>query len=196
MKNEPLLRLREIPARVSLELIVQYISVQLKSNKMNEAGLMDQYHQKDDYKYRGHDYQRHQDGQHREDRQHRQICGDGRLTNEDHNNIDIDLNNKEQAEYNFFAFIAENTNRFGNNPSRWGRKPPRADEPLPRVGDLALSLNMNKRSRRDVGCAMGGVITECAVYASDKKEYFKLHPERVPKQRRMQNWKWNWWRSR
>ena len=61
MKNEPLLCLREIPARISLELIVQYTSVHLKLNKKNEERLKVRYERKDDYKYRGHDDRRHQD---------------------------------------------------------------------------------------------------------------------------------------
>ena len=28
--------------------------------------------------------------------------------------------------------------------------------------------------------------TKCAVYAADKKEYFKLHPERAPKEKRIE----------
>ena len=31
--------------------------------------------------------------------------------------------------------------------------------------------------------------TKCAVYAADKKEYFKLHPERDLKENRIRNWK-------
>ena len=61
MKNEPLFWLREIPARMSLESILQYISVELKLNKKKEAGLKDRYDRKDDYKYRGHDGRQHQD---------------------------------------------------------------------------------------------------------------------------------------
>ena len=140
MKNEPLLRLRKIPARMSLESIVQYISVELKLNKKNEAGLKDRYDRKNDYKYRGHDDRRHHDPQHREDPQHRQIRGDGELTNEENNDIDMDVNNNEKAEYHFFAFIAVNTKSFGNNPSKWGRTPPCAGKPPRRVADPTLSL--------------------------------------------------------
>ena len=67
VKNEPLLRLREIPARMSRDLTVQYISVELKLSKKNEAGLKDRCDQKDDCKYKGHDDRQHQDRQHRED---------------------------------------------------------------------------------------------------------------------------------
>ena len=55
MRNKPLVRPREIPARMSLESIVQYISVGLMLNKKNGAGLKDRYHQNDDHKYRGQD---------------------------------------------------------------------------------------------------------------------------------------------
>ena len=195
MKNEPLLRLREIPAHMSLVSIVQYISVELKLNKKNEAGLKDRYDRKDDYKYRGHDDQRHQDGQHREDRQHRQIFGDGELTNEDHNDIDIDINNDQQAEYNVFAFIAENTKSFGNNRSKLGRKPPREGKLPRRVGDLALSSNEYMKKYKGCwvchgkGNAHQHDHAKRAVYAVNKKEYFKLHPERVPREKRMQNLK-------
>ena len=135
MKNETLLCLRETPARMSLESIVQYIYVELNWNKKNEAGLKDRYDRKDNYKYRGLDDRRHQDPQHREDRLHRRIPRDGESTNEDINNIDNDLNNHEQAEYHFFAFAAENTKTFGNNHSKWGRTAPRAGKPPRRVGN-------------------------------------------------------------
>ena len=39
MNNEPLLRLQEISARMSLELIVQYISAEVKLKKKDEAGI-------------------------------------------------------------------------------------------------------------------------------------------------------------
>ena len=195
MKNEPLLRLRGIPARMSPESIVQYISVELKLNKKNEVGLKDRYSQKGDYNYRGHDDGCHQHRKHREDRQHRQIRGDAELTNEDNNDIDIDVNNNEQAEYHFFAFVAENTKTFGNNHWKWGRTPPRAGKPPRRVGDPPLSLNeyMKKYKGCWVCYAKGNAHqhhhSKCAVYAADKKEYSKLHAVSVSKEKRIQNWK-------
>ena len=51
IKNEPLLRLQEIPTHMSLESVVQYIFVELKGNKKNKAGLKDPYERKEDYNY-------------------------------------------------------------------------------------------------------------------------------------------------
>ena len=115
MKNEHLLSLREIPARMSLESIVQYISVELKLNKNNEAGLKDQYDRIDDYNYRGHDDRQ------RQYRQHGEIDGDGALMNEDTKDIDMDVTNNEQTEYHFFAFVAENTKTFGQQSFEVGK---------------------------------------------------------------------------
>ena len=55
MKNKPLVRLREMPARISLTSIVQYISVELKFKKKRGAGANDRSDRKDDYKHIGHD---------------------------------------------------------------------------------------------------------------------------------------------
>ena len=169
--------------------MVQYISVGLKLNKKNEAGLKDQYDWKDNYKYRGHHDRRHPD------RRRRELRGDKEATNGANNNIDINVNNNEQGEYDFFAFIAGNTKSFGNNHSNRGRTPPRAGKLLRRVDNLPLSLN--EYMQKNKGCwvcygkgnAHQHDHTKCAVYAADKMEYLKLHPERVPKEKRMQNGK-------
>ena len=96
---------------MSLESMVQYISVELKLKKNNEVGVKHRYNRKDDYRNRGHCDQRHQD------RQHQEINGDGDETNKENNDININVNYSEPAEYHFFACVAENTKSFGNNRS-------------------------------------------------------------------------------
>ena len=158
---------------MSLASIVQYISVESKLNKKNEAGLNNRYDRKDDYKYRGHDDRRHQDRQHSEDREHRQIHHDGELTNEDNNDIDMDVNDNEQAEHHFLAFVTEHTKSFGNNRSKRGRTPPPAGKAPRRVGDPPFSLNeyMRKYERCWVCYGKGNSHqhdhTKCAVYEAD-----------------------------
>ena len=189
LKNEPLLRLREIPARIRPESIMQYILVELKLNKKNEAGLKDGYDQKDDYQNTGHADRRHQE------RQHQEMCGDIDLTNEDNNDVDIHVKTNDQAEYHFFAFVAENTKSFPNNRSKWGRTPLGAGKPRRRVGDPLLGLREYMKKYNGCWMCYGKGNSQqhdhknCAVYAADKKEYFKLHPERFLKEKWIQNWK-------
>ena len=51
MKKEPLLRLQEKPSRMSLQQILQYISVEFKLKKTNEAGLKERCDWRHNYKY-------------------------------------------------------------------------------------------------------------------------------------------------
>ena len=107
----------------------------------------------------------------------------------------MEVNNNEQAEYHFFFFAAENAKSFGNNRSKWGSTPPRAGKPPRRVGYPPLSvIEYMKRYKECWLCYGKGNShqqdhNKCAVYVADKKEYFKLHPERVPKEERIQNCK-------
>ena len=96
----------------------------------------------------------------------------------------------------FDLLLCSAPSRLGlpDNGSKWGRTPPRAGKPPGRVSDPPLSLNeyMKKYKGCWVCYGMGNSHqhdhTKCAVYAADKKKYFKLHPERVPKEKRIQNW--------
>ena len=61
---------------------------------------------------------------------------------------------------------------------------------------IRLSPSRNTRGNMtDAGSVMGRIFTHkhdhktCKIYAEDKKAYFQAHPEKVPKEKRMNAWK-------
>ena len=94
-RGEPL-RMQVIIARMSLDEIVKYITVELKLNAKNEAYVQDR------QGHRGH----------REDRHHREVKGDTVGTAEEGGGSDQDLwtatTQEDHEEANFFAFSANN----------------------------------------------------------------------------------------
>ena len=117
-RGEPL-RMQVIFARMSLDKIVKYITVELKLNAKNEAHVQDRQGQG----HRGH----------REDRHHREVKGDTVGTAEEGSGSGQDLwtattpENLEEA--HFFAFVAHNTNENGQDRSMWNRLDPRTKKP-------------------------------------------------------------------
>ena len=114
-RGEPL-RMQVIFARMSLDEIVKYITVQLKLNAKNEAHVQDRQGQG----HRGH----------REDRQHREIKGDTIGSAEEGSGSGQDLwtvtTREDHAEAHFFAFVAHNMKEHGQDRSRWNRLDPRS----------------------------------------------------------------------
>ena len=106
-RGEPL-RMQVIPARMSLDEIVKYITVELKLNAKNEAHMQDR---------QGHGHRGH-----REDRQHREIKGDTVRTAEEGSGSGQDLwtatNRENHEEAHFFAFVAHNMKEHGQDRSR------------------------------------------------------------------------------
>ena len=106
------LRMQVIFARMSLEEIVKYITVELKLNAKNEAHVQDR-----------------QGQGHREDRHQREVKGDTVGTAEEGSGSGQDLwtvtspENHEEA--HFFAFVAHNMKENGQDRSRWNRLDPR-----------------------------------------------------------------------
>ena len=113
-RGEPL-RMQFIFARMSLDEIVKYITVELKLNAKNEAHVQDR---------QGHGHRGH-----REDRQHREVQGDTVGTAEDRSGSGQDLwtatTREDHEEAHFFAFIAHNMKEHGQDRSRWNRLEPR-----------------------------------------------------------------------
>ena len=104
-RGEPL-RMQVIFARMSLEEIVKYITVELKLNAKNEAHVQD----------------RHGHGQrgHREDRHHREIQEDTANSAEDGSGFGQDhWSREDHEEAHFFAFVAHNVRNHGQDRSRW-----------------------------------------------------------------------------
>ena len=125
-RGEPL-RMQVLFARMSLDEIVKYITVELKLNAKNQAHLQD----------------RHGHGQrgHREDRHHREIqedtanfAEDGSGSGQDH------WSREDQEEAHFFAFVAHNARDNGQDRSRWNRVGPKKGKEPRRIGNPPLSF--------------------------------------------------------
>ena len=175
-------------ARMSLDEIVKYITVELKLNAKNEAHVQDRQGQG----HRGH----------REDRQHREVKGDTVGTAEEGSGSGQDLwtatTREDHEEAHFFAFVAHNMNEHGQDRSRWNRLGPRVNqnrkEPR-RIGNPPLSFR-KYRSQHD-GCWVcygkgnnhAHDHRHCKVYEEDKKTYFAAHPDEKPKEQRIADWK-------
>ena len=105
-RGEPL-RMQVIFARMSLEEIVKYITVELKLNAKNEAHVQD----RQGHVHRGH----------REDRQHREVQGDTVRTAEEASEIGQDLwtatTQEDHEEAQMFAFVAHNMKENGQDRS-------------------------------------------------------------------------------
>ena len=171
-RGEPL-RMQVIFARMSLDEIVKYITVELKLNAKNEAHVQD----------------RHGHGQrgHREDRHHREIQEDTANSAEDGSGSGQDhWSREDHGEAHFFAFMAHNVKNNGQDRSRWSRAGPRGKEPR-RIGNPPLSFR-EYRSQHD-GCWVcygkgnnhAHDHRQCKVYEADKKAYFAAHPEKKPR---------------
>ena len=140
--GEPL-RMQVIFARMSLDEIVKYITVELNLNAKNEAHMQDR---------QGHGHQGD-----REDRQHREVKEDTVGTAEEGRGSGQDLwsatTREDHEEAHFFAFVAHNVKEHGQDRSRWNRLDPRVNknrkEPG-RIGHLPLSFR-EYRSQHD-GC--------------------------------------------
>ena len=113
-RGEPL-RMQVIFARMSLDEIVKYITVELKLNAKNEAHVQDR---------QGHGHRGH-----REDRQHREVREDTVGTAEEGSGSSPNLwtatTREDQEEAHFFAFVAHNMEEHGQDRSGWNRLDPR-----------------------------------------------------------------------
>ena len=181
-RGEPL-RMQVILARMSLDEIVKYITVELKLNAKNEAHVQDRH---------GHGQRGHQ-----EDRHHREIQGDTANSAEDGSGSGQDhWSREDHEEAHFFAFMAHNVRNHGQDRSRWSQVGPRKNREGPRrIGNPPLSFR-EYRSQHD-GCWVcygkgnnhAHDHRQCRVYEADKKAYFAAHPEKKPKEQRISDWK-------
>ena len=181
-RGEPL-RMQVIFARMSLDEIVKYITVELKLNAKNVAHVQDRQGQ-------GHQG-------HREDRHHREVKGDMVGTVEEGNGSGQDLwtatTPEDHEEAHFFAFVAHNMKENGQDRSRWNRLDPRTKnrkEPR-RIRNPPLSFR-EYRSQHD-GCWVcygkgnnhAHDHRHCKVYEEDKKTYFAARPDKKPKEQQI-----------
>ena len=131
-RGEPL-RMQVIFARMSLDEIVKYITVELKLNAQKEIHVQDR---------QGHAHQGRQ-----EDCQHREVKGDTVGTAEEGSGSGQDLwtvtTQEDHEDAHCFALVAHNMKEHGQDRSRWNRLGPRVNqnrkEPR-RIGNPPLSL--------------------------------------------------------
>ena len=132
-------RRQVIFARMSLDEIVKYITVELKLNVKNEAHVQDR--------------QGHGQRGHREDRHHREIQEDTANSAEDGSGSGQDHwtgSREDHEEAHFFAFVAHNVKDHGQDRSRWNRVGPKKGKEPRRIRDPPLSFR-EYRSQHD-GC--------------------------------------------
>ena len=174
------LRMQVIFARMSLDEIVKYITVELKHNAKNEAHVQDR---------QGHGHRGHQ-----EDRQQREVQEDTVGTAEEGSGSGQDLwtatTQVDHEEAHFFAFVAYNIKENGQDRSRWNRLDPRTKnrkEPR-RIGNPPLLFREYRSQHTGCWVCYGKGNNHahdhrhCKVYEEDKKTYFAAHPDRKPKE--------------
>ena len=213
-RGEPL-RMQVIFARMSLDEIVKYITVELKLNAKNEARVQD----RQGPGHRGH----------REDRHQREVKGDTVGTAEEGSGSGHDLwtptTPEDHEEAHFLAFVAHNLKENGQDRSRWNRLDPRnknrKQEPR-RIGNPPLSFREYRSQHTGCWVCYGKGNNHahdhrhCKVYEEDKKTYFAAHthqeaqratncrsegkgrrrwkrPRKGPRERRRKRL---WWRTR
>ena len=181
-RGEPL-RMQVILARMSLDDIVKYITVELKLNAKNEAHMQDP---------QGHGHRGHQ-----EDRQHREVQGDTVGTAEEASGSGQDLwtatDREDYEEAHFLAYIVHNMKEHGQDRSRWNRLDPmtkNGKEPR-RIGNPPLSFREYRSQHTGCWVCYGKGNNHahdhrhCKVYEEDKKTYFAAHPDRKPNEQRI-----------
>ena len=185
-RGEPL-RMQVAFARMSLDEIVKYITVELKLNAKNEAHVQDRQGQG----HRGH----------REDRHHREVNGDTVGIAEEGSGSGHHLwtatTQEDHEEAHCFAFIAHNMKENGQDRSRWNRLDPRTKNrrELRRIGNPPLSFREYRSQHTGCWVCYGEAKNHahdhrhCKVYEEDKKTYFTAHPDKKPKEQRIADWK-------
>ena len=181
MRRGEKLKLQMIPTRMSLDSIIQHLSAELKLNSKNEA------HMKDRHNHRNHDR--------REDRHHREVQDDRGRSSEDAGGESMTREDHEEA--HFFAFLAHNRKEHGQDKSKWRRAPPCGgmQKPPRRIGNPPLSFKEYRRENDGCWICYGKNLPHkndhktCKIYAEDKKAYFQAHPQKVPKDKRIEAWK-------
>ena len=178
------LSMQVIFARMSLDEIVKYITVELKLNAKNEDHVQDR--------------QGHGQRGHPEDRHHREIqeetansAEDGSGSGQDHSTG----SREDHEEAQFSAFVAHNVRDHGQHWSSSSRMGPKKGKEPRRIGNPPLSFR-EYRSQHDECLVCYGKRNnhahdhrQCKVYEADKKAYFAAHPEKKPKEQRIADWK-------
>ena len=181
------LRVQMIPARMSLDSIGQYVSVEWKPNSKNKA------HTKD----------RHGNGnrERREDRNYSEIREDqtvGEDLSQDPGSEDGTTSSgggyvtrEYHEDAHFFGFVAHNTKACGHDKGKLRKAPPRQGKEPRRMGNSPLSFTDYRREHGGCWICYGKGRSHkhdhktCKVYEEDKRAYFQADPQKVPKEKRI-----------
>ena len=176
---------REFPSQTTT--IVQYASVELKLNSKREAHIQDRHghgnrERRDNQNYRAiHEYPTvggdrckdpgSEDG--------KMSSGGEYMTREDH----------EHAY--FFAFVAHNTKAYGHEKASSTKALARQGNEPRGIGNPPLSFTEYRRKHGgcwvcyEKGKSHKQDHKTCKVYEEDKRAYFQVHPEKIPKEKRI-----------
>ena len=135
------LRMQMIPASMSLDSIIQYVSVELKLNSENEAHIKDRHGNEN----RGR----------RDHRNYRAIQEDptvGGDRSEDPGSEDENTSSggeymtwEDHEDAHFFAFVAQNRKAYGHDKGKWRKAPARQGKEPRRIGNPPLSFTEYRR---------------------------------------------------
>ena len=100
-----------------------------------------------------------------------------------------------QEDADFFVFVAYNTEAHGHDKGKRRKAAPRQGKEPQRTGNPLLSFTEYRREHG--GCCVcywKGRFHKhnhktCKVYQEDKLAYFQAEPEKVPKEKRIDEWK-------
>ena len=185
------LRMQMIPALMSLDSMVQYVSLELKLKSKNEAHIKD----------------RHCHGNHeRQDNQNYCAIQEDPIVGGDQSQDPgcKDRKTSSGGEYmtrddnedaHFFAFVAHNTRSYGHDKVKWRKASPCPGKEPWRIGNPPLSFTEYRQEHSGCWlCYRNGRSLKhdpktCKVYEDDKLAYFQPQPEELPKEKRIGEWK-------
>ena len=176
-----------IPARMSLDSIVQYVSVELKLNLKNEARIRDRH---------GHGNRKR-----RHDRHYRQIQEDPTVVEDTSQSPGSEdgktssggeyMTREDHEDAHFFAFVAYNTKAHGHDKAMWRKAPPRQGKEPWRIENFPSSFTEYRWQHGGCRVCYGKGRSHkhdhktCKVYEQDKRAYIQAHPEKVSKEKQI-----------
>ena len=105
------------------------------------------------------------------------------------------MTREDHEDAHFLAFVAHNTKAYGHHKGKWRKAPPRQGEEPRRIGNPPLSFTEYRREHGGFCVCYGKGRSHkhdhktCKVYEEGKRAYFQAHPEKVPKEKRIDEWK-------
>ena len=105
------------------------------------------------------------------------------------------MTREHHEDAHFFVLMAHNTKAYGHGEAKWWKKPPRQGKEMRRIGNPPLSFTEYRREHGRCWVCYGKGRSHkhdhktCKVYEEDKRAYFQDQPEKVTKEKRIDEWK-------